>query len=360
MCHACHDCGSPVVPKNALKPWPHRCPACKRAKQRAYNQARAEQRRRTAAHCMQCVVRPAVTPRRGPASTLCKECREQKRSRQSAARKERAKASGENRKHALECHYCGIAFQSARRQQKFCSTACAHTMSRKRSTFVCERCGVVTETCEAYASRRRFCSKECDNASRSLPGRTCAGCGCNFRRAVSERFVYRDRGKYCTRDCYLDHRWGKDRPRKAWSDSVRARASRNALATSLRKKCKILGAPYDAECTRQSVCERDGWQCQRCRVACNQEYIINRKTRRIHPRNAEHDHIIPLTDDESPGNVFPNSQCLCRRCNGKKRDTRWGQLRLDLEGSVQRWEDVDANRSRRNSKSSVAIQAVVP
>lgn len=304
--------------------------------------------------CDRCGIAFGLPCRPGRPTKWCVSCRR-------AIRRERQRAyvsSGKIKKHWNQCLYCGVNFSTTHKQQKCCSTTCAHIMSRNRVTFTCAHCGISKEMCKTEASKRRFCSKECRIGSR--PSTICAGCGRLFQRNANGKFPHQDKGKYCTRDCYLDHRWGKDRPRKAWSDSVRARASRNALATSLRKKCKILGVPYDAECTRQSVCERDGWQCQRCRVACNQEYIINRKTRRIHPRNAEHDHIIPLTDDESPGNVFPNSQCLCRRCNGKKRDTRWGQLRLDLEGSVQRWEDVDANRSRRNSKSSVAIQAVVP
>lgn len=354
MCLTCQDCRGAVQRSSNRGRPPKRCPACSKAASRESLKrfhAKKKQQKKPA-HCERCGLEVKAAPRRGPNRKFCDACRKE-------VDRERRKAS-RTKPHALKCHHCGVEFRSSRRHQKCCSTACAHTMSRKRSTFVCKHCGVVTEMCEAYASRRHFCSKECDNASRLAPERICEGCGCTFRRAVSARFPHADKGKYCTSECYLDHRWGKDRPRRSWPDSVRARSSRNALATSLRKKCKILGVPYDAECNRQSVCDRDGWTCQKCGVECNRTYIIDPRTRRVHPRNAEHDHIIPLTDDESPGNVFPNSQCLCRRCNGKKRDTRWGQLRLDLEGSVQRWEDVAANRSRRNSKSSVAIQAVVP
>jgi hypothetical protein len=132
-------------------------------------------------------------------------------------------------------------------------------------------------------------------------------------------------------------------------------ACRQALRTSLRKKCKILGVPDDPECIREAVCERDKWVCQMCGIDCLKEWTFNKETRQIDPRSAEHDHIIHLTATGSPGNVFPNSQCLCHACNNRKRDSVWGQLRLDLEGSVQRWVEGGFARNQRRSKSSVAI-----
>lgn len=356
MCHACVDCGSPVVRKNPAKPWPHRCPGCKTTKQRQYWQSRRLGKARSARQCESCGIRPAVTPKRGPVSAFCDECRRGVRQVQSAARKAKAKRSGANLRHASNCCHCGAEFRSECSRKKYCSRECLQ--AARRATFSCQHCGVVTETSTSSAKSRRFCSKRCSNAGRSGPERKCVGCGREFRRRISEKFPHTGKGKYCTGECYLDHRWGKDRPRKAWSESVRARSRRNAVATSIRKKCKILGVPHDPECTREAVCERDGWVCQKCGVQCNREYIIDKKTRRVHPRNAEHDHIIPVTDKDSPGNVFPNSQCLCRKCNGKKSDTRWGQLRIDLEGSLQRWDAAVVARNRRNSRSSEEIPAV--
>jgi 5-methylcytosine-specific restriction endonuclease McrA len=126
------------------------------------------------------------------------------------------------------------------------------------------------------------------------------------------------------------------------------------LATSLRKKCKLLGVPHDPECTRQAVCERDNWICQMCGVQCEQQHPAKPL-----PHAAEHDHIVALTTPGSPGNVFPNSQCLCRTCNNKKRTRSWGQLRLDLEGSTRRWENGAQGRRQQTSRSCEAIPASV-
>jgi hypothetical protein len=167
----------------------------------------------------------------------------------------------------------------------------------------------------------------------------------------------RDYFKYCSPNCYLDHRWGKDRPRKPSSRKARASASRGALQTSLRKKCKELGRPYDPECNRVAVCKRDGWVCQMCGIDCLKEWTFDKVARKIDGRSAEHDHIIALATDGSPGNVFPNSQCLCHACNFKKRTAAHGQLRLDLEGSVERWVNGGLARSQRRLRCSAETLA---
>jgi hypothetical protein len=212
-----------------------------------------------------------------------------------------------------------------------------------------------------YAVGTRCCSSKCRAEHMRLPDAFCQNpaCGKKIQRDSNgprKTALGQDSRKYCCRECAWDHRWGADRPRKNWSKEHLALSAAGALQTSLRKKCKLLDVPNDNECTRRAVLERDGWVCQMCRIDCNREYIIDTKTRRPDPRNAEHDHIVPLTEEGSPGNVFPNSQCLCRKCNNKKRASSWGQLRLDLEGSVKRWENVARGRRQRNSRSCAAIQ----
>jgi 5-methylcytosine-specific restriction endonuclease McrA len=163
---------------------------------------------------------------------------------------------------------------------------------------------------------------------------------------------WKNKGKYCCPECYRDHRWGQDRPRKKRSLAARQAASECSLATSLRKRCKVFCVTFDPACTRQSVLERDGWVCQKCGILCNKEYVMHPLTRTPDLRNAEHDHIWPLSVLGSPGNVFGNSQCLCRKCNMAKGDTVEGQLRLCLEEEA--WGRGVRVRSQRNSKSCVA------
>jgi 5-methylcytosine-specific restriction endonuclease McrA len=98
--------------------------------------------------------------------------------------------------------------------------------------------------------------------------------------------------------------------------------------------------------------------CQKCGILCNKEYALHPVTLAPDMRNAEHDHIVPLSvGPTSPGNVFENSQCLCRKCNSDKGDKVEGQLRLCLEEEA--WGKGVRVRSQRKSRSCVAIQAAV-
>ena len=308
----------------------------------------------TCCDCGQAIQRPG---KRGPLPKRCRECRKHNEKSRLANRNRYCPGNGP---HAHECKQCGEAFHSARRRQTYCSPRCAQIGKRKRVHVTCARaaCGRQFQTLPSrLAKGHRFCCRDC---SYSEP-RVCHNptCGRHFRMKYATKNEWQNKGKYCCRECAWDHRWGADRPRKSWSKSHLASASAGALQTSLRKKCKLLGVPNDSECTRRAVLERDGWICQRCLIACNREYIIEQKTRRPDPRNAEHDHIIPLTEANSPGNVFPNSQCLCRKCNNTKRARSWGQLRLDLEGSVKRWESAGRGQRQRSLSSCEEIPAAV-
>lgn len=203
-----------------------------------------------------------------------------------------------------------------------------------------------------------FCSRQCSHDYKRRDECVCANPACGkpfWPRRVSDEHGWRGVNKYCSRDCYCDHRFGVDRPRQRRTKAVVDAASKYALATSLRKKCKVLGVTFDPACTRKAVLDRDGWVCQFCRIKCNKDYRLDPITRASHPANAEHDHIIALTIKGSPGNVFTNSQCLCSACNRKKGAAAAGQLRLPLEEEA--WGKGVRVRSPRHSKSFVATQA---
>ena len=265
-------------------------------------------------------------------------------------------------KHIFACEQCGVHFQCTRKKQRYCSEACSRLGSRKRIQLRCanKTCGKAFEvTPSVYAKGSRCCSNKCKHEHMRIPGRSChnPACGKRIERHSNgpQWAKYgKDKSKYCCTKCYHDHRWGENRPRKTWSQSHVQNASKQALQTSLRKKCKLLGVPYDPECVRHAVCQRDGWICQECRIECLKEWTFNKQDRQIDQRSAEHDHIIPLTTTGSPGNVFPNSQCLCHACNNRKRARAQGQMRLDLEGSVKRWEEGGLARNQRRSKSCAA------
>jgi len=296
---------------------------------------------------------------RGPRKQKCDRCK-------AADQKKRRLANPKKHslRHKHKCQHCGVEFHSARKLQKHCSPKCRQLASRSRLTIQCanQLCGKWFEvTPSQYAKGSRCCSDKCKYEHRRLPSRLCQNPECGEtisreRRGHKHTSLGKDYEKYCCTECYHDHRWGKNRPRKSWPKPHLRSSSRQALQTSLRRKCKLLGVPYDAQCVRHVVCERDNWVCQECGIVCLQQWTFDKQTRKIDQRSAEHDHIIPLTCDGSPGNVFPNSQCLCHACNHSKRDKARGQLRLDLEGSVKRWEKEAHARSLRHSKSCEAIQ----
>jgi 5-methylcytosine-specific restriction endonuclease McrA len=258
-------------------------------------------------------------------------------------------------------------FRSERSRQKFCSPQCCQIASRSRFVIACanQSCGKQFEiTPKRYALGSRCCSRRCRIQHQKIV-RLCQNPACRkpikrVSNGQAAKKYGKDQGKYCCRNCYHDHRWGTNRPRKAWPVAANKAASRHALKTSLRKKCKLLGVAFDPDCTREAVCSRDKYICQECGTKCLKEWTFSRHTRRVDNKSAEHDHIVPLTVKGSPGNVFPNSQCLCRKCNNRKRDSARGQLRLDLEGSVKRWEEGGFARNQRRSRSSGAILAVGP
>jgi len=321
----CVDCGSAVERQLPARRWPLRCPECKRTRERKKNRA-ARLSAWESCRCVDCGDSIAEAVRRGPIPRRCEACkRAAERSRKAARR-----GCGKSLVHAITCHHCQREFRSDRKRQKFCSPECSHASSRNRQAISCQHCGVSHEVAAGRSCGRRFCSRECWAASRRSPARICAGCGCEFFRCVNGKRDYQDKGKYCTRECYLNHRWGSSRPRKRWSRNHVDRCSQRALATSLRQRCKHFGVPFDPACTREAVCDRDGWVCQQCGVKCHKgRWRINNRTRKASARNAEHDHIVPLgCGIADRGNTFDNSQCLCRRCNGRKGKRRGSQLRI--------------------------------
>jgi len=265
--------------------------------------------------------------------------------------------------HTLTCNHCGKDFQSPKQTQKHCSVSCMGLASRKRITLTCANsaCGKPFEvTPEKIARGYRCCSWECRSASMLHPPLTCQNpaCGKDFRMKHATKNKWQNAGKYCCPSCYQDHRFGADRPKMPSSKAARKAASSCALGKSLRKRCKLFGVTFDPACTRQAVIERDRSVCQKCHIVCNKEYVFVPGTRTPCPRNAEHDHIIPLSKPGSLGNVFENSQCLCRRCNTIKLATAEGQLRLPIEEEA--WGKGVRVRSQRSSSCSVEIQATGP
>jgi len=282
--------------------------------------------------CQRCDAVVRSTIKRGRRPKWCERCLRLVRTQQEKSRKAKRKELGSDKPHRLTCLRCGVSFACSRRNQKYCSVPCSRIASRSRKRLSCDSCGKRFECREKQSEARRFCSRECWLKLHRRPVCKCEQCGKDFPRKC---YVTPRQGKnrFCSRECAWDHRWGKDRPRKGGSKRARISWAQKSRATTLKHRCEHYGCHFDPACTREAVCERDGWVCQRCGIQCNKgEYLVILGTRRVDPKNADHDHIWPLSIPGGPGNVLSNSQCLCRKCNGKKRANGGSQLRLAYAG----------------------------
>jgi len=307
--------------------------------------------------CCDCQAPIIRVGQRGPIAKRCQACKQKA--------KHKRVADAPRKTYPRQCAHCHVDYHATRLKQKFCSRGCSGAARRKRLVIACVNasCGQEFEvTPWQLALGTKCCSWECRSEHMKGPPQLCQNpaCGKLIDRAgtgPSAKRTGRDYSKYCSTNCYHDHRWGQSRPRKGASKKVACKAAVVALQTSLKRKCTLLGRPYDPECNRVAVCQRDGWVCQMCGIDCLKQWTFDKVARKIDGRSAEHDHIIALATPGSPGNVFPNSQCLCHACNFKKRTAAHGQLRLDLEGSVQRWVDGGLARSQRRLRCSAEILA---
>lgn len=343
MALACVDCKTPLL--KAARGRPRlRCTACQRVRSR-----HPAQQPRPDRPCRGCGCQVAQ-PRRGAPKTMCNQCR-----------RGRKLWPKHLTTYDLACNWCGQPFTTQCRLQKYCGRQCACHASRRRTVTPCANpsCFHVVLTCEAKAARGAiYCCRQCCATSKKRALATCqnASCAKMFQpKRRADPHGWRGINKYCSRECYYDARFGDARPRNRCSQHAISMASQQALATGLRKKCKMLGVAFDPRCTRLAVLERDRWICQQCGIKCNREYRLDPLTLAKDPANAEHDHIIALAIPGSPGNVLSNSQCLCSACNRRKGKSASGQLRLPLE--TREWASEVRGRSRANSKSCAEIPA---
>lgn len=111
--------------------------------------------------------------------------------------------------HSYVCKKCGKQFESPKKNKKYCS----HNCFAKRFSPVTKAC----ETCDkeftvAYRFRgQKTCGMECAKTaiSKTLTTREtkrCLECGKEFEVTQS----YKDRGKYCSTDCFYKHRYHRD------------------------------------------------------------------------------------------------------------------------------------------------------
>lgn len=88
------------------------------------------------------------------------------------------------------------------------------------------------------------------------------------------------------------------------------------------RKYGVLYTKFD----KRDVFDRDAWRCQLCKRPVLRKAKRDKRTRRLHPRTASLDHIVPLS--KGGPHVESNVQCACLECNVRKNARTIGQQRL--------------------------------
>jgi hypothetical protein len=304
--------------------------------------------------CKRCQSAILLIGKRGPAPSLCQQCRAE---------------VGSFRVFRVDCKQCGrTSWKSS--PQEFCSNSCCRSFSKEKAARKpCKHCGASFPCTEGMAlNGRSYCNDACRIAewSKNKEQRSCAQCGKSFivRRVRPGR---REKNKYCSRPCAiaarnlsraskasrvrliglfrkLQRRYKKalrdkqiDLRRKALRPCVRCgkmfrdgdarlcsvecrKESRRINKRSGKKKktsrthadrCAIRGLPFDSEITKQFVHERDQYKC----LLCGQQTIAGDKSMAPHLG-----HIVPLNNpmNITHGHVANNTFTNCARCNSKQ------------------------------------------
>jgi 5-methylcytosine-specific restriction endonuclease McrA len=144
------------------------------------------------------------------------------------------------------------------------------------------------------------------------------------------------RKRWCSRLCYQES--------PEWK--VIQRAAR------VRRKARERGNPSES-IDPYAVFNRDAWRCQLC--GCDTPKRLRGQMVDTAP---ELDHIIPLASGGA--HVWDNVQCTCRKCNGEKGAEVLGQLRLGLNGIVERSIEVDVVRGVTQHIRSWRLKSMRP
>ena len=211
-----------------------------------------------------------------------------------------------------QCQWCSATFNrrpNAKDAALYCSRSCSQEYLRASSAVVRpvkftvfrSRCFICEMPFTANSSLTKYCSIDCsaevnrlksrersvanDNVDRSP--RPCAECGEVFSPSYGEK-----NRKFCSGKC----------------------SKKNGHRSGKLKRKAALRAAFVESVDPIKVFIRDKWKCQICGIK------TPRKLRgTLDDRAPELDHIMPLS--LGGAHSYMNTQCACRKCNGRKSDT---------------------------------------
>lgn len=203
------------------------------------------------------------------------------------------------------CRVClGVFQQNVGRGRKrdYCSNLCRGRQKQPSKDRVCEVCNLAIPH---FSKRRKHCSAQCATVAlvayhagynRLKTQRPKVYMQCQCCRAAFEK--QGDHNKiFCSLKC-------QKRSSRRINDPIRRTRKRKAKVERV---------------DPLQVFERDGWRCQICHRS-----TPRRLRGTMHDMAPELDHIVPLS--KGGEHSYRNTQCSCRKCNGSKRDSVYGQL----------------------------------
>lgn len=212
-----------------------------------------------------------------------------------------------------------------------------------QAPYYCQQCQIASKTASLVASVVAFilspcvdelaecvvCGSACVHGRYGKDTKTCSkACQIERGRRRTREWYEQQTGvrllpasaprqcKYCDRPIKVTHHRGRGRL---------ACDHCNLFRRDHKSRAIMYGVAY-TEVSRRLVFERDGWRCQLCGRAVLRRPLRQRGTKRLHPRTASLDHIIPMA--RGGPHAEHNCQCACLECNVRKHARLIGQMRL--------------------------------
>lgn len=201
-----------------------------------------------------------------------------------------------------QCKHCGIEFYPKKNDRlKYCSRECSWAEQKRNSAERIEKINTDRLNKKIVIEQARL------NRQASSKLHKCFCCGIEFDRS-KRKFKHT-----CSDECQsVKEQTSKQKSRK----SIRDRFG----GGKYRHRARKFGVSYEPV-NRLKVFERDGWRCQICHRPTPKKLCGS-----FDDRAPELDHIVPLS--KGGEHSYRNVQCACRKCNGAKSDSVYGQLYL--------------------------------
>lgn len=238
------------------------------------------------------------------------------------------------------CAVCDEPFVARLPYAKLCSDRCKNWSSRapgrkppprRNAVRGCEQCG---KSMAGRHSNARFCDDRCWHRFHNPPADLTVPIVCDV--CSSEFYRKSERGtapKFCTNRC---EQWRRRHPDAEWIASGRrcdhcgtdidhmrngARFCSPICCSGFaghKRRVMLRSLPHEP-INKYRVFERDGWLCHLCTKR------IDKTLKHPDPMSASLDHVIPISDPESPGHVWANVAASHLTCNLRKHTSSMGE-----------------------------------